>query len=984
MSQGASPNLGRGKLVMALLVLACAAPAPALDPHKAITQYIETAWTTESGLPQTSVYSIAQTSDGYLWVGTELGLARFDGARFTVFNQRNTPALPANYISRLLAARDGGLWVGTNSGLAHLKNGAWTSYSETRGLSDNDVRALFESSDGSLWVGTGNGLDRLHDGKTRIYGTADGLPGAAIVDLKGDPAAGLWIATAAGLAHFDGARFTAFKSLNDLSSDSLSALAVATDGSVWVAAAHGKLARIVQGRLVTHRETRVDSDILALMLDRDNNLWIGFENRGLARLHDGVLAYFSSAKGLPGETVETFFEDADHDLWIGLFDGGLVQLRDGAFTTYGRPEGFSSNIGWCGLQARDGAIWMATTTGGLDRLFPSGAIRKYTHEERKSAEVAHSILEANDGTIWIGQRHGVLTRFQNGQFTTYRYAPAAQHAINSLAVDRGGSLLIGTYGAGAARFKNGRFEPIVPSGAITSIVASADGSLWLGTDGDGVVRLENGIRTAFTTSNGLLSNHIIALDADRDGVLWVGSSSGLTRIENGVVASWSQNAGLYDSTVGNILEDNFGNLWMASDNGVFRVSKDDLNGFANHRISSLHSVFYDTADGLRSRETMQGGTGTASKGSDGRLWFSTMSGLAVVDPGRALDAALPLRVGIESASVDGKPIDMAQSIRLGIRSARLEIRFTAPSFAAVRRIQFRYRLDGFDRDWSSPALKRAAEYTNLPPGRYRFLVQASRDGNQWYTSVGALDFAVMPPWYSTVWAYLAYLLAAFLLTWAIVALRTRGLVRHRRLLKRLVAERTAQLEVEKQDLMTARASLEFQAAHDSLTGLWSRGAILDQLARELDRANREHSTLSIVVGDLDHFKSVNDNHGHLCGDFVLREAAHRLQSLMRGYDAVGRYGGEEFLILLPGYDALKSPARAQELVDAIASRPIDFSGQSIHITSSFGVALTKPWLDLLSMDELIRRADQALYRAKHMGRNRVEFDRSAAPVISRN
>jgi diguanylate cyclase (GGDEF)-like protein len=266
---------------------------------------------------------------------------------------------------------------------------------------------------------------------------------------------------------------------------------------------------------------------------------------------------------------------------------------------------------------------------------------------------------------------------------------------------------------------------------------------------------------------------------------------------------------------------------------------------------------------------------------------------------------------------------------------------------------------------------------------YNWLADVVKLSLKWSASGEQLSLAVVPPWYRTVVATLIYVLAAVVLTWLVVEVRTRSLKRRRDELERQVVERTAQLEIEKQGLMRAREALQFQAAHDSLTGVWSRGAILDQLGRELERATRERSVLTVIVGDLDRLKAINGAHGHVCGDYVLRESAHRLVGLMRGYDAVGRYGSEEFLIMLPGYDAAKNPARTQELVDALAARPFDCNGTEINVTCSFGVTVTRPWLDRTTIDDLIRRADKALCQAKRNGRNRVEFDPPYTPEKAR-
>jgi diguanylate cyclase (GGDEF)-like protein len=971
-------------LPMVFMVLAGANPAAALDPHRAVSQYIQSVWNTDAGLPQTSVYSIAQTTDGYLWAGTELGLARFDGVHFTVYNQHNTSALPANYIHRLLGTRDGSLWIGTDSGLTRLKDGVWTTWTDKQGLSGTDIRALVEGPDGSLWVGTDHGLDRLQNGKIVVYSSREGLPGDTVNALQFDAGGRLWIATNSGLASYDGRQFTPYTHSNGLPNNTLLALAIAPDGAVWVGFAQGQLARVVNGVVSIQPAALPMSDIESLLFDRDSNLWIGFQSHGLARMRDGVVDLYNAQNGLPGEIVETLFQDTENNLWVGLFDGGLVQLRDGSFSTYGKPEGLSTNTGWCGLQARDGTIWMATSTGELNHVFAPGKVRVYTSHDGLSGEVIHSIIEARDGSIWLGQRHGTLTHYYQGRFTTYRYPAARNASINALLEDRAGDLFIGTYGAGSARFKDGNFDPVLNSGNISAIAEAPDGSLWFATDGTGVIELKNGQATHFNTASGLLDDHASALHIDRDGVVWVGAiSGGLNRIQNGHVTSYSQEQGLFDSTVGNILEDNLGNLWMGSDNGIFRVSKRELTDFAEGRIHAIHCISYGTADGLRSRETMQGGTGTASKGPDGRLWFATMGGLSVTDPRRDLDIKPPPPVRIVGVSFDSVSRVPADGLRLGPGSGRLEIQFTSPVLVVPSRVRFRSRLLGFDRDWSAPSVSRTADYTNLPPGHYRFEAQVQGSGGAYSANIAALEFDVLPRWYRTNLAYLAYVLGAILLTWAIVDLRTRNLLRHRKRLEQLVAERTRELEIEKSDLLNARQALLFQATHDSLTTLWNRGAILEHLTRELERAQREDAVLTIVLADLDHFKLINDTFGHICGDIVLRDAAERFLASTRGYDLVGRYGGEEFLILVPGCNAILNPGRVRELADAISGRPFQTPQETVHLTCSFGVVSLQPGTAPLKIEEIIRRADAALYRAKSMGRNRIEYDQDGQLQPSR-
>jgi diguanylate cyclase (GGDEF)-like protein len=959
---------------MSLALAGWCAPARALDPGKAFSQYVLTNWTTDAGLPQTSVYSITQTRDGYMWMGTELGLARFDGVRFAVLNQQNTPALPSNYIHRLLAGRDGSLWIGTDSGVVRLKDGRWTTWTAKTGLSGEDIGALAESGDGSVWVGTDAGLDRIRGGRVQVWHTSDGLPGEKVTALAVDAAGVVWVATRHGLASFDGQHFRAYRGRNEIGDEALSAVAVARDGAVWVAATHGELSRVVAGHVEKQAVHLPQNDAEAMLFDHDGNLWIGLQSAGLARLRDGALTLADTHNGLPGQTVEALLEDAEGSLWVGTFDGGVAQLRDGKFTVFGKPEGLSSNVNWCAVEAPDGSLWTATSTGELNHRMADGRVRVYTKRDGLSGEVIHSLLLGRDGTLWIGNRHGVLTSYREGRFRNYQDAAAQNASVNALLEDRDGTLWVGTYGAGLARFEGGKFTHVLADVAVVALTQSRDGAIWAGTDGDGVMRLQNGTMVRYTKQDGLLSDHVLAVRADTDGSVWVGTSpGGLNRIRDGRVTGWSQAQGLSDSVVGNILEDRFGNLWMGSDNGIFRVTKGELEEFAEGKIPVIDSIGYDTADGLRSRETMQGGTGTASASGDGRLWFATLNGVATIDPARVLSGDAVVKARIESVTFDGHGVRMAGNPRLGPGEGRLAIQYTALSFVAPTRLRFRYRLEGYDKGWVDAGNGRSAGYTNLSPGEYLFRVEVARHNGGWSEDAAVLSFRILPPWYRTTMAWCLWVLAVALLAWGVVELRTRSLLRHRKELEVLVAERTAQLREEKLALKDAQKELEKQATHDSLTGLWNRGAILELMEREVARAQREGTVLAVVIADLDHFKLINDTRGHLCGDHVLREAAERLASCLREYDSIGRYGGEEFLILMPGCDSLTSQTRMDALVASVGDHIFLDNGREIRTSCSFGVTVFRPEVRLLAIEELLAAADNALYLAKATGRNRAHI-----------
>lgn len=331
------------------------------------------------------------------------------------------------------------------------------------------------------------------------------------------------------------------------------------------------------------------------------------------------------------------------------------------------------------------------------------------------------------------------------------------------------------------------------------------------------------------------------------------------------------------------------------------------------------------------------------------------------------------RVLIEHVAFNDRRLPLTDGLRVGPGSGNLEVAFTAASFVAPQLVRFRYRMYGLDKDWVT-ADARSARYANLPPGHYTFVVEAESPDQLWNRPRATFSFVVRPPLTETPLAYVLYGLVALVLAWAIVAFRTRSLIRRQWELTRVVAERTAQLEAEKAALEVARRELHIQATHDALTGLFNRAAILEHLEREVSRSVRDGQPMGVILADLDDFKQINDNYGHICGDNILRETASRLRAAARGYDLVGRYGGEEFLIILPGWDMSVAPGRIDDLLDAFRSRKFKVTGSEIQLTCSLGVATFRPGVDPEDVWEVLSRADTALYVAKNSGRNNASFE----------
>lgn len=979
-------RLAKGRLALwavAILMMAAGRAALALNPAKAITQYMQTSWTSESGLPQNSVQAIAQTTDGYLWFGTQEGLTRFDGVHFVTYTRHNAAGLASSNIQALAASRDGSLWVGTDSGLSHYvpaampgDTGTFTSLTMRQGLVGDNITTLLEDHEGGLWVGTSQGLNRIQHGKIEnrslIRGDGDPTVNAMAIDKGGT----LWVGTQQGLVRFDHGHFVVFPLRHGLTGDAVVALTAAPDGSIWAGTDSNRLVQIRRDSVFLVPQQLPGSEMSALLADHDGAVWISFVRHGIARLYRGKVDFYGAARGLPSDRcAKALMEDREGSLWVGLLDAGAVQLRDGKFSVFGTPEGLSGNYTGNVLQAQDGTMWIGADNNGLDHLLEDGRVEVWNQSRGLPNQAVYSILQRRDGSLWTGFQRGTIAEVRNGHVLSWRDPQASDTSINALYEDREGHFWVGFFGHGVAQFDNGVFHHITESGRVSAITQTRDGSLWIGLDGDGVERLQQGTMTRWTTANGLHSDHVMSLYADPDGSLWAGTSGGgVSHLHDGRVDTWTPNQDLPDTSIGSILEDNSGNLWFGGDTGIFRIAKREFAETAGKPAEKLQPVLYGTADGLRSRETLYGSMPCAWRSRDGRLWFGTIDGVAVIDPSHIPINTIVPPVWIERVTFDGHSIPLQDGIRLKHGSGNLEVSFTAPSFVAPQRVRFRYRLVGFDPDWIYAGTRRNAWYTNLPPGNYTFIVQAENNDGVRNLTGASFRFVLRAPPAQTPLAYWCYALAGLLLTWGIIAFRTRSLTRRQQQLTRLVAERTAQLVEEKAALEEARCALQIQATHDSLTGIYNRAAMLEQLEREVARATRDQTPLGVLIADLDHFKNLNDSYGHLCGDDVIREAAQRFVEAMRVYDVVGRYGGEEFLILFPGWDPTLAPGRIDDLLEAIRSRPFEASDTEVRLTCSIGVATFRPGLDPASLREVLSRADTALYVAKNSGRNCARFE----------
>ena len=800
-----------------LFLLAGGTAKASLDPAKALTQYIHQSWQAETGLPQSSVLAIAQTADGYIWLGTEEGLASFDGVRFNVYEKRNTPELPSNTVTALLADGKQNLWIGTQAdGLARLNHGHFQKFTTANGLTSNSILCFHEDHRGALWIGTdGGGLIRFQNGKFHALTRTAGLPDNAVFSISEDRHGALWIGTHKGLSRLAAGKFTTFTTKDGLGSDYIRSTLVDRDGSVWAGTNGGGLCRLSLGGItcLTQKDGLTSNTIMSVLQDREGTIWIGTADAGLNRMVKGKITLFTQQEGFSGNGASSLFADAEGNLWIGSDGGGLQCLKDGAFTTYSKQEGLVSDSILPVYEDRDGALWIGSEDG-VNRM-KDGRITTYTTKEGLPANLVLSIAQDGHGSIWAATRHG-LARLVGDRFQALKQEgnlPA--DAAGVLYTDHRGDLWAGTRG-GLSHFDGTHFTTYtshdgLSNNFVLAIYEDPDGALWIGTSGGGLNRFKDGKFSHYTTHDGLSSDVVWSIYEDSDRTLWLGTSGGgLSRFAHGKFTNYTSKQGLFDDSVLQVLDDGAGHLWMSSNKGIFSVGKDQLNAVANGSASSIACTSYGVQNGMKNRECNGGFQPAGWRMRDGRLCFPTMKGVSIVDPLRLARSIHVPSVVIEQVLIDGKDTATDRPLVIQPGTRKLDFQFTGLSFVAPEKIQFRYILEGFDREWTEAGTRRTAYYTNVPPGTYTFRVLASNDGQAWSPRGAVVSITLEPHYYQTPVFYFCVVLLVGGLGFAVHRLHVRNLKQRERKLSALVEERTAVIQERERELRQSRDELELR------------------------------------------------------------------------------------------------------------------------------------------------------------------------------
>ncbi len=766
-----------------------------LDHSKAITQYVSQTWSSDDGLPQDSVRAIIQTGDGYLWLGTVEGLARFDGVRFEVFDTSNTPGLANSAINSLCEAPNGDLWAGTAGGLIRYRQGDFLTYTTKDGLASDVVFDLSCPPDGSIWIATdGGGICRLSQGRFEVFDQSHGLSSPYVNAIEIDQFDRVWAGTwGGGLALLDQGRFEIWDRTQGLLDDVAQAVLTGTDGSLWVGTRRGlyRLRKGILERVPLNAGGQLEI-INTLYQDLQGALWIGTRG-GLLRYREEGIEVFDSTQGLCSDNVTSIYEDREGSLWIGTNDG-LHRLRDGSVSVYSSSEGLSHDLVWSVVQGRDDSIWVATGGGGVNRMH-DGVWTSYEVSDDPAQDFVWTLLIDRRGRLLAGTGGNGIYRFEKGRFVPWLPDQLGYEQAWTMLQDRSGAIWLGTVSNGLKRIRKGEVESFttetgLPSNQIWALHEDSQGRLWVGTGDAGLCLFEDGHCRNFGLEEGLRSKQIVFLREDSRGALWIGThGGGLSWIEGDRLRTLSARDGLFSDVIYSILEDGQGALWMSSTKGIFQVARSDFDEFAAGLADSLRYRRYGKAQGLKGY-TYAGSQPSACRSRDGRLWFVTQKGLAVVNPGQIRQPPAPRTILIEEVLVDGQPLpDAVDPLRLPSDAERLEIRYNAPILRDSEQVRFRHRLLGFDSDWVDAGTRRSAFYSRLPAGEYVFEAAAAIGQGAWSPRAASLALTRPPKIFETQFFIALCVAAALTAVWAGVRWRVRGLQRRNRLLSQEIYER---------------------------------------------------------------------------------------------------------------------------------------------------------------------------------------------------
>lgn len=817
-----------------MLVLV-ASSAFALDPTREISQYAHTMWTLQEGFLPGAPTEITQSIDGYLWIGTRNGLVRFDGVRFTPFTPPPGQRLSSNRVLSVFGGRDGSLWIGTRSGLHRYRDGTLIDYPEAPGW----IISILEDRDGRVWFTRSSIADdkgplcEIQGERAVCHGAADGVPISNGRQLTVDAQGNLWTVSDHALMRWNKRSASTWfppgisAAAGAVSPDVLQGVFAAADGTIWVSATQPTrglgLLRLVNDQLQPFIAPELDGRKLSVgpvFVDRHHAVWIGTQDEGLYRLHDGKVSRFRARDGLSADTIQGIFEDREGTLWV-LTTRGIDAFRDLHVVSVTSREGLSADLANAVLARRDGTVWI-NTWHSLD-VMRDGKITSLSAKNGLPGEEVTALFEDRLGTLWVGIDNE-LTIFDGGTFTPMRRRDGSPlGGARGVVEDSSGDIWVITFRPSTlVRLRNRQVIEDIPRSTVPldrSIVADPREGVWLGLKNGDLGHYRRGQLVTIPFDRAPATGAITALVSDPNGSIMGSTSMGLIGWRNGKAQTMTADAnGLPCEEIHTLLIDRQGTLWLYASCGIVTIARDQLEGWWSDSSARVRFRVFDALDGAQ--PAYGGFFPRSSVGPDGRLWFANASVVQVIDPNRLSRNTLPPPVHIEQVVADRTLHPVQQGLRLPPNTRDLQIDYSGLSMAVPRKTQFRYRLEGHDTEWLDAGTRRQAFYTDLRPGDYRFQVTASNNDGVWNESGTSLRFTIAPTFYQTLTFALLCIAAAIGALWLLFRLRERQI--------------EARMQVQLEERLEERERIARELHDTLLQGLFSASLQLSVADEQID------------------------------------------------------------------------------------------------------------------------------------------------------
>jgi diguanylate cyclase (GGDEF)-like protein len=962
-------------LGVAAAAMAMSSSTPALPPEVPLHQYQHQRWSVTEGLPQVSAQSLLQDDAGIVWVGTQNGLARFDGYEFRVFRSDDEAGLQHGYVNVLHQDDGGRIWIGTENGLSLFADGRLQLIDD--GRSTGPIRAMATGPDpGTVWLATEGGLYLASDQGLTVHPDVRGALFGLVADPAGRVYVGgrgqLWVLDGESVEHHPLAEGRADLELRVLALDDNQLLSGSSDGlhrsplgrpadweasflsghevedllidrfgSLWIVTVSGLYRQRSGDRLPRAEESQYVSEsewLRSLLEDDEGNIWVGTQGRGILRLAASPFRRYTDRDGFIDGIVWSFHEDPQGTIWAGTNEHGVYRMRDGRFEQFKSPDELPHRMGMGFLVDDAGRFWIATRAGVA--WYDFDTLEPITTPDDLPTAGTFGIVQSSDRRVWLATREG-LYWWRDGQIERM----GQQHGLTQ------------------SRTRD--------------VIEDSQGRIWVGTD-TGIFR---GGVDGFEQVGADTPAATMAVSSlfELDGTVWAMLQGAIVRIVDDEVRAYPDGQGLRATVSSFMIQDENDDIWTTTHEGIQRIPLVQFDEFDRGERDRFEGDLY----GYLTHPVVaqcNGGHGQAGlyQPRAGLLWCPSLNGALSLDLGEVAagrPAPRPRMVAVRAAGRHHELGHVQQAaLTLPAEARDLEIDFAALSYSWPGGVRYRFRLDGFDREWQEVGARRTAFYTNLPPGRYRFEVEARHEGGTPSPELATLELDLSPHFYETVWFKVAVGLALLLLAYLGWRYSVRQLRRRGRVLEEMVRERTRQLDDMNQRLREASLT-------DPLTGLKNRRFLSDQLPHDIAQVDRaytrpgEHPNrdMCFLMVDLDHFKRINDTYGHGVGDQVLGQIAEILKSRIRESDYVIRWGGEEFLIVARYSEREQAGACARRIAQAVRSHRFVTDKGELEATCSIGLSTypavpTRP--DALDWEAVVELADAANYLAKQEGRDR--------------